>query len=269
MSKNILYYQETGKVGALGIVLILVLGGIIAAGLGWLYAWVTGYSPFPYINVIATAVVGVCVGGMVGQAGVWGKVQNHKFMIAASALMSLVTLWLVWVFWIDVRGDLDHYAWNPAEIIQQVAWHIDDIDWLTWSIWIVEAAIIIVCCVWITTTVGRRPYCRVCNKWVKNEVLIENLHVIPQKDHKMLKEELENKNFERILHLNKVHPHHSKQARLRLITCDTCDSLRYLTVEHIEVKMKNDKPEENDEVILRNLIITNEEFLQIKAAYGA
>lgn len=268
MSKNILYYQETGKVGVLGIVLILVLGGGFALGLSWVYAWVTGYSPFIYINGLATIILGVFMGLIIGQAGVWGKIQNFKFVLGSSVVFSLVTLWLAWVFWVDVKGDLDHYAWNPAEIISVVGQH-SEVDGFSWAVWIIEAALLIVCCVWITTTVGRRPFCRVCNKWVKNEIVIENLHVIAKPHHKEAIAELENKDFSRLLGLSKVHPHHSKQARIRLMTCDTCDSLRYLTLEHIEVTMKNDKPDENDEVIIRNLIITDEEFQQIRAAHGA
>ena len=70
MKTNERYYQESGIIGAQGI-LLLSLAGILTTGiLGVIYAYAVFYIPFIYLNVILTVLFGLAIGWVMAQVSI-------------------------------------------------------------------------------------------------------------------------------------------------------------------------------------------------------
>lgn len=274
MEKENLYYKESGALGSMGPIYMGGLGLVSCLALGALYGYISFYNPLIYIGILITIGFGVAMGFVVGKAALWGKVRNQKAVMAFAALIGFLGVFFSWTAWIHAGSEQMVLTFSFFEILDVMANVAEEGAWsifgfsptgaMLYIIWIIEAGIIIggTFLVALGQAVGK-PYCENCDKWVESEVLTSRLDRIRKPSE--LVNALENKDFDALTSLVKVEHNATRRSKVELLACTGCDQEHYLTVTQIDVDYDEEgKPEEKEDELIGNLIITQDEYNALK-----
>ncbi len=274
MKEKSLYYKESGHIGAMGPVIMLLVGIIASGVLAGIYGFAMFYIPFVYLNFILTVLFGACIGMVVGNSGVAAKVRNRKLMLLFGALFGLIAAYFSWIAWLFAASEMNYLVYEPLEIFTVLLEASKVGIWslfgsivkggFLWSIWIMEALIIITAATYTAYyTIRNRPFCESCNEWLTSTTLTSRLQAIH--NHNELVLALENYNIEELTKLNVCHPDDLIRAKVTLHHCNSCQELSCLSVDELLLSV-NEKGEVNqkEKAIVENLIINNSILLQLK-----
>ena len=92
-------YQHSGRVGAVGIPLMVVIGGISSIVLGVVYTYILAWIPIIYVSFLATGGFGVVLGLAAGWSGRLGKVRNPMLIGAFGGMAGVLGLYV----WLGIR----------------------------------------------------------------------------------------------------------------------------------------------------------------------
>jgi hypothetical protein len=262
------YYRHSGEIGALGPAYVLVSGTVGTLVLSAVYAYVTFYIPFVYLNGLLTFIFGGLVGLLIGKLAKLGKVRNSAFVLVVGFLFGLIAEYAAWTAWIFAFSHQEALVLSPSALVAVVKLVAEKGPWsmFGWSptdtalyiIWAIEGAIII----GASALVGwgvliSAVSCERCARWVEDEDTISPLESVAEPD--QFRDRLENGDCTCLSALKKVDAGSETFTSIKLLHCPSCEQLHLLTVK-AATTVKNSKGEIEHEKsdIVENLIINPE-----------
>ena len=275
-----IYYKPSGRFGAGGIPLGLILGSVAGVVLGAVHGVVTQYNPYIYLNFIATAILGFGIGGATMFGVKAGKVRAPGLAGALGLICGLVGLygeWVAWIHTIMARADQAGWIVDPAGLWRAIliinengAWSIGGgtptTGALLWVLWFIEAAVIVGLAAAVPWNwVGDHPFCEPCDAWAEKD--IKEAKLGPATDLANLKRSLEAKDFAPLAALGAATP--AYYTELELLVCPRCRQVGYITVRNVVVTVdKRKKPTVNKKDIVKNLVLEAEYIEKVRGIAG-
>ena len=271
------YYKHSGKIGCLGLTLILLVGIPCILVLGFVYGYAIYYIPLIYFNFFIVLGYGGVAGFVVGKLARLGKVRNGKIIFFSGLFAGLLAEYTGWITWLTAAtGDL----WMlggflfPTEVFsliqmlnQEGVWSVFGVTptgWFLHLIWIVEAMMVIGAAVLFCAGTGLGdPYCEKCKRWVDQEEMISLLEQIA--DPNLFKAQLEQGDYAAILSLKKATG--DRFTKLKLRQCPSCQQLNTLSVFDVTSYLTNKgEPRSDERSIVDQLLISPELYTAITTA---
>lgn len=173
---DMLYYQRSGRMGALGLPLMLGFGVGSGALLGVPYAYAVHYCPLLYINFLITMAFGFVIGMAVNIGARQGKVRNLGMVMLAGLISGLAAEYVSWVGYVHAVTKDSTWAWSPSElqsyievINAQGVWSIKSstpTGYVLGAVWLVEAGILAGMAVWLPRSgIGSAPFNEQTGTW--------------------------------------------------------------------------------------------------------
>ncbi len=177
--QDMLYYQRSGRMGAMGLPLMLILGIGTAALLGIPYAYAVHYCPLIYVTFLITAAYGGAIGVAVNIAGRQGKVRNLPLLMLGGLLAGLAGYYVAWVGYVHSVTTSSVWAWSPNELYEYIQainekgiWSIKrskPTGMVLSAVWLVEAGVIATCAMMVPRSlIGSTPFNEQADAWVDN-----------------------------------------------------------------------------------------------------
>lgn len=177
---ELLYYRRSGRMGAMGLPLMLALGVGTGVLLGIPYGYAVHYCPLIYITFLITGAFGGAIGIAVNIAGRMGKVRNMPMLMLAALIGGLAGYYVAWVGYVHSVSTQSVWAWSPNELYEYVQtinergiWSIKrskPTGLILSAVWLVEAGVIVTCAILIPRSqIGSTPFNEQTDTWVDNE----------------------------------------------------------------------------------------------------
>lgn len=268
-----LYYKNSGVVPPLAPILMLTVGAIGTWVLALIYAYATAYIPFIYISFLLTIFFGMGIGMLVNLCGSFGKARNTTFMIGSGVVLALFGLYACWAIWFKANEAGTGFFISPklmfglmGLIAEEGAWSIFDYQptgGALYAVWAIEALLILGGALFLVyANTNDTPFCEECNKWADEEKVIGPL--APIVDPTSFKAQIEQRNLQAILELPLIEDRYIQYTNIKLLSCPDERSTLFLTVLGITIETDDEGKESEDEnEIIKNLIITREEYDQL------
>lgn len=255
------YYRHSGKAPVGGLALTLLLGGAVAIGGAALYILARVYIPYDILNAACNFIFGLAIGGMAGQAAIWGKVRNPVVAGVMGVLTAAVGIYAAWVFWLYYRSG-GQVILSPLDIwgamlslAENGDWSVRDITpkgvWL-FLVWLAEA-LIILACGWALAypRVKDLPFCERTGQWLKNVVHIGPFDIPVDVD--AVRRHLENGDTSILKSLRPIsitHPENYIEIQLRSSTM-----LYLLSVKMVTVQIVNGQTVKKEKPLVNHMIV--------------
>lgn len=267
-----LYYQHSGKFSAVGLLLGLIPGILVAFPLAFVYAYLTLYNPFIYINFLATLAFGFLIGAIASAIMHWRKVRNGALASLVGFVVGLVGYYFAWAVWLYAflrRNDIQDIPLWAITLFPPLLWElmrkVNEVGawslrvWVPtgialWAFWVVEAGTVLV-----MSTMGAAggvladAFCENCNAWCKAE---PNVLRVADSDADETKRRLEAKDFAHVEKLGPVAPDAMAWFQFDLDTCSTCPGTNTVSVKAVKVKLEKGKRTEDTSGLVDKLLVT-------------
>lgn len=263
-------YHESGKIGLLSPIILLVFGVIGGLILGAIYSYGISYIPFIYLNALLAIGLGMGIAFLTNSAGKIGKVRNRGVMAIFGLINGLIALYVQWVVWIHILLD-DLWIWKPNEvweiiqlILPEGTWSIGRSSDLAVSgtplaiVWIIEALIIIL--IPMFSAILNSVYCEECERWVNDE---KELKFAINEDIEQLKTELESGNLTLLKTLEKLSEENELKNHFKLnyAICTECNHTAYMSLEKVIIEVdKKGNSKANTTELFEHLMISRTVF---------
>ncbi len=173
---DMLYYQRSGRMGALGLPLMLGFGIGVGALLGIPYAYAVNFCPLIYINFLITMAFGFAIGTAVNIGARTGKVRNLGMVMLAGLISGVAAEYVAWVGYVHAVSKVGVWAWSPGElqvyielINAQGIWSIKNstpTGYVLGAVWLVEAGILVGMAVWLPRSgISSAPFNEQTGTW--------------------------------------------------------------------------------------------------------
>ncbi len=264
------YYEQSGEIGLLGPVLLLILGGSGAVVVGAVYSFANCWISFIYVNIVLTLVVGIVVGMLTGQISKLSRIRNKDFVLVMGIILGILSVYSAWVVWIFSFSGNEVLILSPFRIWSVINWIAERGAWtifdtspkgfVLYAIWFSEAiAIVVASAVMARKQVDDLIYCEQCDRWADESVTISLLE--PIADTEQLKVDLEQCDYSYMDSLKTVDAESDLFTSLSVQQCSSCSNLNLLTVSSVMVtEDKNGKAELQENPIVLNLYIDPETY---------
>lgn len=271
-------YQHSGRVGAMGIPMMVIGGCVTAVVLGVVYAYGLAWIPLIYASFFLTAALGAGIGLVVGFCGKVGKVRSPNLIGIFGILSGLLGLATAWSF--DALAKFPDTFKDPLLQYEQIqAWMEFCYTEGTWGIgrqgtavtgpflaavWVIEA-IAVLGLAYVTSKVvtGSTPFCEHCMSWTESEDDFARL--FPPEDNNIALESLCAGDVNVINQFKKAPHSAGAYIRLDLARCPDCDQCSCLSVALAEVSVdKNGDNQINTSMLAQHLIIPGSDFDKLK-----
>lgn len=173
-----LYYRHSGRIGSLGLPLMLGfgLGGGLLLGIP--YAYAVNLCPLVYINLLITIAFGVAIGMGVNIGARRGLVRNLPLLLVGGILSGLMAEYVAWVGYVHAVAKEDVWPWSPGDLYQYMQIINEHGIWSIHNstptgiglaiIWLMEVAIIVGMATYLPfTTIGRTPFNEHNDSWAE------------------------------------------------------------------------------------------------------
>lgn len=265
------YYQHSGKVPVLGVLLTSALAVSAALLLATVYAYAILYIPIRgYVTFILSGGFGFLMGIAVVSALEKGKLRNAAASLALGAAVTLFAFyahWVIWTYAILRRGDVDvslAALWlNPGSlwaVIQRInelgSVSVRDIKptgAFLYGFWGLEFLLIAVPALIVVHGAGRRPFCEGCDAWSDQH---EGAHALNLRDVAEVKAAAETKDFAALASFGAAPADAGYYVRVDLTRCPKCDRTNTVSLHAVtaEVDSKGTRTEKVDLVVDRLLL---------------
>ena len=264
------YYEQSGEIGSIGPVLLLILGGSGAVISGAVYSFATCWISFVYLNIALTLVVGIVVGMLTGQISKLSRIRNKDFVLVMGIILGVLSVYSAWVAWIFSFSGNEVLILSPFRLWSVINWIAEQGAWTVfemrpkglalYAIWFSEAlAIVVASAVMARKQVQDLIYCEQCNRWVDEAVTISLLE--PVVDTEQLKVDLEQGDYSYMDSLKIVDVESDLFTSLSVQQCSSCRTLNLLTVNSVAVtEDKDGKTQLQKRPIVLNLYIDPETY---------
>lgn len=278
-----LYYKSSGEVTVAGLGAGLLGGLLVGLVLAFVYSYLIAYSPFVYVNLLATIGYACALGFVVGWLLKSGKMRNPAVGVCATVIVALAAYYFSWAVWLSAmlgRGDYDVSAFTLAsqpstmlEVIlrvnEQGAWSIGRggknpvTGVFLWIVWAIEAAIVLaVPPVLAWGVMNSEPFCEFCGEWCEED---RGLVSLAQAEPAGLRQVFESKQFERLKSVGAKDSGAADWYRLDMHRCKRCDKTNTLTVKSEKITFDNkgnSKVESKD--LLSMLVLSQPEVEELR-----
>lgn len=263
---DMLYYQRSGRMGMLGLPLMLGFGMGTAALLAVPYAYAVHYCPLIYFSFLITLVFGFAIGIAVNVAARHGKVRNLGILMIAAFLSGLVAEYVAWVGYVHAVAKEPVWAWAPSELQTYMEainakgmWsikHSTPTGYVLGAVWLVEAAMITGAAVWFPwSTIGSIPFNEQTGTWADKKVtygpfLLKNeLHTLTSR--------LEAGDTTAVNELAPAPSGATSFHQCVITSCPDDDEFTLLSLEALTLSTdKKGKVEAKNRTVLRHLFVT-------------
>jgi len=261
-----LYYNPSGALSPVSIILAGLYGVGGGAVLGAVYGYLTQYNPFIYINFLASAGFGFLLGYLGWLAAKQGRTRSPLF----AGLLGLITgglgLYLGWVFWVAAlfgRGDETMwfiFPWQLWEVIEVInregAWNLKGTTPTGIALWLIWGAELVVVMGLAAFTAYSQaadtPFCEKCSAWAI--AVFTGRRYGPSQDLDGLRRRLETGDLGVFAKLPAAEGNELTSVDLQ--ACPTCKQRGFLSVEKVVVSTnKKGERKEDKTKLLRHLIM--------------
>ena len=261
-----------------------LLGGLLLSipailVLSLVYAYVVHYITIIYFAAAATVFFGIITGWISHYVWKFTKTRNLAWGFGISLILTFLAVYFSWAFCIGIYFEnttLDPFAiCNGIGILAEKHsfnvsfWRSSGKNGIPISgvflsiLYFIELGIIMVgglLTAWgLNSSIG---FCEKCRKWTKETFKSPSLE--PVKDANQLLVELQNGNISPLLNMNRIWSQND-HTTLVIQSCE-CSDLSLLSVNHVTVTMKDNKPEESSSELISQVIISFENANKIKNA---
>jgi len=262
------YYQPSGRFSPLSFPILLVISLTVIPILSAIYAYLTFYIPFIYINFLITIGLGFgvsfCINFLVIR---FGKVRNVPLSFIIGLIGGFFALYWQWVFWVHIfiEGEIEllQLAINPLGMIDIIV-EINNIGpWemfgtrlsgiFLWIIWLIETIIIIGFPTISSPSSAKEPFDETANKWY-DTINLPNFNYLPN----TVVSEFENNN-DKVFEMLEVNPVKDKDhSEFTLYSSEHSEN--YLSITNKKAKYNDDgKVDFEDIDLLTHLQISKEQ----------
>jgi hypothetical protein len=270
-----LYYQHSGRFSVGGVARGLIAGVAAGMPLAFVYAYALAYVPVVgYFSFLLSAAFGGLVGAIAGTGLKLAKTR-HLALAAVVGFVATATAfylsWAVWVYAILRRADADvslvplvrapEQLWAMIRLVNKAgAWSIHGATptgAVLWTLWGLEAAIILGCGSLIASALVSAPFCEACGAWTQERADAARVAAAAGADD--LKRLADNRQIAHLAGFGPPPPEATEWLRLDLHSCQKCTHFHTLDVHRVHVKFEKGKRTEEKTAILENLLVTADE----------
>ncbi len=174
------FYQHTGKGGAAGGVVMVLMALVATLVLTPLYVYGSIYIPFIYLNLLLCAAFGGGVDFATGLGATWAKVRSPGFVTLAGGLMGLNAAYAGWVYWVFVQTSHELWVFGLGDMMmiwetvyEDGTWSMGGGDNVTGmalaAVWVIEAGVLVVLGArGARMAMSDAPFCEACSAWAPN-----------------------------------------------------------------------------------------------------
>lgn len=268
------YYEHSGAITPVGLILMLVFGAVGALVLGGIYGYAIFYIPLIYVNFFITIGFGMGVGFMVGLGGELGKIRNMKALVLFGLVAGLFAVYTGWVSWVYAFSSEERLILPPLEMLSFMneisafgIWSI--FDWTPqgmalYAIWGIEAIMILAITAGLAWGIlSTAPFCERCNEWVKVQDNIQHLAPIDQPG--ALVAQLEQGDLTDLKALTLNDDEAGDHTNIELSRCTSCPQSNFLNIKSVVItKDKKGKDESDESTLIENLILSADDYQSLK-----
>lgn len=270
-------YEQSGKVGFLGLVAgvgtTLVLGPV----LGGIYAAAIAYIPFIYVNVLLTLLFGAATGFAITFAMKMGKVRNTWVMVGGAFLGTCFVHYVGWMIWMAVmcfRSDIPvpffeivfpiTFLMMVVELSEVGAWSIGSSGTAVtgvflWIVWGLEALIVFGTSLAVAFfTADSEPFCEECETWCDPHDDV--LRLSGQIDGGQIGARLMSSDLGVLSQATRAHPQVLEWNQVDLCRCRSCGKTNTLTLSHVHVTFdKKGNKQVHKRALVNRMLLTPEQ----------
>lgn len=268
-------YQHSGGIGALGIPLMILLGGASAFVLGVIYTFALAWIPIVYVNFLLTAGFGAAIGLIVGACGKAGNVRNPMVIGIFGLLNAVLGLYVAWAF--DCRARFEGQVCSgplflPPDLMAYIAQFYQQGFWglgrgnvmvsgiFLGLIWLAEAGVILGLG-WLLahSFVASLPFCELCNRWTDQQEGVARVQ--PPESDMLALELLCDGQISALRSFQKSPQEAGAFIRIDTAKCPDCQESNFVTVSLIEVTQDKDGDRRiASRALVENMIVTDNDF---------
>lgn len=267
MDNKSLFYQESGKINFLGLLFSVIIYGLVAMILGYVYSALIAFIPFIYINFFITIGVGIALGFMVRLLVRITHNRNKRSKIILAIVFGLLFNFFQWIVYIlniangelpDISYYLESFVWfaNPKNFFGAIATINSVGAWAIFGttftgiplalVWIIEAFIIIGLPVMAIYKTKTYPYSEFLNKWYPKYTLLKDFESVSTVN-KMIRD-LQKDPLKSIQDLK--YGSGSRHTKIHVFYLKN-EKYQYLTFENIFIE-KRGEGKRHSEIIINN-----------------
>jgi len=271
-------YRHSGGVGALGVPLMCVVGGVGAIVLGIVYSYGLAWIPIIYVSFILTAGFGALLGLMVGAAGKAGKVRNPFIVGVFGLLFAAFGLYIAWAFDGMARfgaPDIPGPIFSPTILSEYISVFYNEGFWgmgrgnntvsgiFLGVIWAVEA-LVVLGLGWLLAHgyTSSLPFCESCSRWTDK---VEGLcQVLPREGDTMALEQLCDGQVSALREFAQSPPDAGAYFRIDTAMCPDCNDCNCMTVNLVEITVDKDGDNKlESKTLVENMVLSHDDMEQV------
>ncbi|MEP3479869.1 MAG: hypothetical protein ABJZ55_11525 [Fuerstiella sp.] len=271
-------YRHSGRIGPLGIPLMVIGGLVSAIILGAIYAYGLAWIPLIYAALALTAGLGAGIGFVVGTCGKLGNVRNPLIIGIFGLLAGLVGLATAWCF--DATAKFPEDIQGPILDAQTLERYVKSCyENGTWGLGNAGAAVsgVFLGCVWaaealtilgLSFVVARMvtastPFCEQCMKWTSLQG--DYARLFPPENDNSAVDSLCNGDVASINQFTKAPASAGAYLRLDVAECGACDQCNCVSVALAEVtEDKNGDHQINTTLLTEHMMLPGEAMTSLK-----
>ncbi len=263
------HYTHSGAAPLGGVILTLVAGSIAGVLIGALYGLLIYWIPFIYINAFIAFGFGILMATIVGNLGKYGKIRNDLVISIVAFVATVFAYYAHWIVWIGSNTEI--YTLEPAinwQIAVEIAaigpWSIfgwTPTGWALWTIWGIEATLIVGMGTVTAHGVIDVPYCETTNQWCTEKTLEHKYQALEASQSLDTPEQV----------LNSLKPLDEKSFVYTEVTVASAEgsNLRCVSLAAVSVELKDNKEETTSNDLVKNMIfdaVSFDKLLALKTA---
>lgn len=240
------YYQPSGAVPILGLILSTSVAIFLAAVCGFVFGVVEFYNPIIYVNFLGAFFVPMMVGGAVRSTLIKLKVRNRAVAMLLGLLTATTILYAAWWAYVVALLKWEMLSPDPSILWQMIGLISDNGVWsikkytptgvVLWILWAIEAGAI-----YVFTMNGvldtPPPFCEDCEQVTAQKIAP---HAFSMKDPVQLREELEEGKADLLFEGVRDNPGSNCFLRVTVNACPTCDESYFATIETVTITVDNE-----------------------------
>lgn len=273
-------YQHSGRIGVLGIPLMLIAGIGSAIVLGVVYAYVLAWIPIVYVSFLATGGFGALTGLIVGWSSRAAHVRNTMITGIMGLFAAALGMYVAWAFDGTARfgGDEVPVLLNPVLLKEYIAVFYENGFWgfgrgnanATVSgiplglIWLAEAGIVIGLSFLISTGFASdHPYCEACQRWTDRTEGFCKL--TPPTDDDTVVEQLVAGDLNVLNRFQRSPENAAAFLRIDTAQCPDCSQCNWVTISLAQITVDKDGKENTSvDALVSNMLVTDSEMERLR-----
>lgn len=121
-------YTTSGKFEFSKVIMATLVGIVVAALIGVLYAFISEINPFIYLNIIVLAVIYFLLWELVKKITQTGKSRNMIVNILVGLILGIVAIYSAWCYYVAQNTNLDFFKalMQPASVIDFISFFAEN-----------------------------------------------------------------------------------------------------------------------------------------------